>query len=104
MSDILRWVCDMYRRKLMTVDPAACREVDLVMVRAGQNWVCDETVIDPDELVTAAQIGDRYGLKPFTVRALARRYGISVRGLSGQSNLYRLGDILSARAAKKTSN
>lgn len=102
MSDILRWVCDQYRRRLMQLDPAACREVDLVMVRAGQNWVCDETVIDPDELVTAAQVEERHGIREFQVRYLARRYGVDVRGRSGKANLYRLGDILSARAAKKS--
>lgn len=100
MSDVLRWICDQYRTKLQQVDPTACLEVDSLMVDAGQGWVCDVTVADPDELVTAIDVEDRYGIKDFTVRALARRYGIKVQGKRDSANLYRLGDILSARAQK----
>lgn len=104
MSDILRWVADQYRQKLLQVDQQACHEIDLVMARAGQSWICDETIIDPDELLTAGEIEARFGIREFTIRALARRYGIEVRGRRGLANLYRLGDILSARAAKKSSD
>lgn len=102
MSDVLRWVCDQYRTKLQDTDPVACMEVDSLMVDAGQGWICDTTVVDPDELVTASDIEDRYGIREFTVRALARRYGIKVHGKSDTANLYRIGDILAARAAKKS--
>lgn len=101
MSDVLRWVCDQYRTKLQDTDPAACMEVDSLMLDAGQGWVCDTTVIDPDELVTASEIEERYGIREFTVRALARRYGIKVLGKRENANLYRIGDILAARAAKR---
>lgn len=100
MSDVLRWVCDQYRRKLLAVDESACHEVDLVMARAGQNWVFDETVIDPDELVTAQDIEQRFGVREFAVRDVARRRGVAVRGKRGKSNLYRLGDVLAARAGE----
>ena len=103
MSDVLRWICEQYRNKLHDVSPAACMEVDSLMLDAGQGWVCDTSVIDPDELVTAQDVEDRYGVRDFTVRALARRYGIKVHGRRDNANLYRLGDVLSARAAKKTS-
>ena len=77
-------------------------EVDSLMVDAGQGWICDTTVVDPDELVTASDVEDRYGIREFTVRALARRYGIKVHGRRDSANLYRIGDILAARAAKKS--
>lgn len=102
MSDTLRWICDQYRTKLQQVDPDACMEVDSLMVDAGQGWICDTTVADPDELVTAADVEERYGIRDFTVRALVRRYGIKIRGKRDYSNLYRLGDILVARSSKKS--
>lgn len=102
MSDVLRWVCDQYRTKLLHIDRDACHEIDMVMLRAGQGWVCDQTVIDPDELVTATDIQTRHGIGENAIRKLATRYGIKVRGKQGKYNLYRLGDVLSARAAKKT--
>jgi hypothetical protein len=77
-------------------------EIDSLMVDCGQGWVCDVTVVDPDELVTAVDVEDRYGVREFNVRALARRYGIKVHGNRGNANLYRLGDVLAARAAKKS--
>ena len=102
MSDILRWVADQYRQKLLQVDQGACHEVDLVMTRAGQGWVCEESIINPDDVLTAAEIEAKFGIREFTIRALARRYGVEIRGRRGLANLYRLGDILSARAAKKS--
>lgn len=104
MSDTLRWICDQYRSKLQQVDPDACMEVDSLMLDAGQGWVCDTSVADPEELVTAADVEDRYGIRDFTVRALVRRYGIKTRGKQDNSNLYRLGDILAARGSKKRFN
>jgi hypothetical protein len=102
MSDVLRWICDQYRTKLQDVSPDACMEIDSLMLDCGQGWVCDATVVDPDELITAADVEDRYGVRDFTVRALARRYGIKVQGKRDNCNLYRLGDVLAARAAKKS--
>lgn len=100
MSDILRWVADKYRSALLNVDRDECHRVDLVMVRAGQGWICDESVIDPEEVVTAGDIESRFGIREFAVRDLARRHGIVVRGKRGRANLYRLGDVLAARAKK----
>lgn len=102
MSDILRWVADTYRTKLFQVNRDACHEVDTLMARTGQGWICDQSVVDPDELVTARVVESRYGIGEAAIRALARRYGIEIRGKDGFANLYRLGDILSARAAKKS--
>lgn len=103
MSDVLRWVADQYRHRLLQVDRDACRQVDLIMVRAGQAWITNETVVDPDELLTATEIQERHGIGENAVRKLALRYGIKVRGKQGKYNLYRVGDVLSARAAKKCS-
>lgn len=103
MSDILRWVVDQYRTKLFQIDRDACYEIDMLMVRAGQNWVADQSVVDPDELVTAQDVEQRFGYKQVNLWALIRRYGIEPRGKRGSANVYRLGDLLSARAARKTS-
>lgn len=100
MSDVLRWVADQYRSRLLLADREACHEIDLIMVRAGQNWICDQTVVNPEELVTAQDVEARFGFKQYNFWGLIRRYGIQTRGKRGQSNLYRLGDVLSARAAK----
>ena len=102
MSDVLRWICDQYRTRLQQADPVACMEIDSLMLDIGQGWVCDTSVVDPDELVTASDVEERYGVRDFTVRALARRYGIKVHGKRDNCNLYRLGDVLAARAAKKS--
>ena len=102
MSDVLRWICDQYRTKLQETSPEACMEIDSLMLDCGKGWVCDATVVDPDELITAADVEDRYGVRDFTVRALARRYGIKVQGKRDNCNLYRLGDVLAARAAKNS--
>jgi hypothetical protein len=104
MSDVLRWVADQYRTRLLQIDREACHHVDLLMVRAGQHWICDETIINPDELMTSREIEERHGIRWFIIRDLAHKYGIEVRGKRGNSNLYRLGDVLSAKAAKKSSN
>lgn len=104
MSDILRWMCDQYRTKLYQLDPRSCRQVDEIMIRVGQGWICDDGVVDPNEWLTAQDIERRHGIGENAVRKLALRYGIEVRGKRGKFNLYRLGDILSARAAKKLQN
>lgn len=103
MSDVLRWVADQYRTRLLQISREACHEVDLLMVRAGQGWITNESMVDPDELLTALEIQARHGIGENAVRKLALRYGIPVRGKQGKYNLYRIGDVLSARAAKKSS-
>ena len=103
MSDVLRWVADQYRSRLFQIDREACHEIDRIMVRAGQNWITDQSVVDPDELVTAKDVSERFGYDQFAFWALVRRYGIESRGKRGNAHLYRLGDVLSARAAKKSS-
>lgn len=100
VSDVLRWICDQYRSRLNEVDPQACHEVDLIMARAGQEWVYNQTVVNPDEVMTAHDIERLYGIREFQVRYLARRYGVEIRGKEGKANLYRLGDVLAARAGK----
>lgn len=102
MSDVLRWVADQYRQRLFAISRDSCYEVDKIMVRAGQGWICDESVVDPDELVTSLDVGERHGISAGSLRLLVMRYGIPYRGKRGKYKLYRLGDILSARAAKKT--
>jgi hypothetical protein len=68
------------------------------MIHAGQGWICDSTVVDPEELVTTQDMQDRYGITATALRAFIRRNNLSPRGRSGNSRLYRLGDILAARA------
>ena len=102
MSDVLRWICDQYRTKLYQTDPRSCRQVDEVMIRVGQSWVCDDRIVDPDDLMTVQEIESRHGITQVAIHKLVQRHGISVRGKRGKWNLYRLGDVLSARSAKKT--
>lgn len=103
MSDVLRWMCDQYRTALYQLDPRTCRQVDEIMIRVGQGWICDEGIVNPDDLMTAEDIERRHGISQVAIRKLVSRYGIEIRGKQGKWNLYRLGDILSARAAKKLS-
>lgn len=91
---------DNYRTRLQTVDPQACRDVDEVMCRVGHSWVCDETIVDPDELVTTKDIEDRYGITANAIRILVHTKGIPNRGRLGRFKIYRLGDILEARYGK----
>lgn len=100
MSDVLRWMCDQYRTKLYEVDPRSCRQIDTIMVRVGQGWICDERVMDPNELLTAREIEDRFGISRSAINMFALRAGVEVRGKRGRANLYRLGDVLEARARK----
>lgn len=97
MSDILRWVADQYRKELYRVDAEACHNVDLVMVRAGQSWVCDDSIVDVDELLTAKQFELKYGITENAVQKLVLRHGIPPRGKQGRAYMYRVGDILSLR-------
>ncbi len=99
MSDILRWVADKYRQELNRVDPEACRHVDVMMVHAGQSWVCDDSIVDVDELLTIRQLAARFGVQPYVIRDLIAKHGISTRGKvdMGKAFLYRVGDVLKAR-------
>lgn len=94
MTDVLRWLVDIYRSRLREVDPEACRYVDYLAAAAGQGWVSDSTVVDLDEVLTAKEIEQRHGVREFAVRARARRRGVRPRGKRAGANLYRLGDIL----------
>ena len=100
MSDVLRWMVDQYRVRLYESDPRLCRLVDEIMIRVGQGWVCDDGVVDLNELMTAQDIERRHGISLTAIRKIALRNGVEVRGKRGKWNLYRLGDILSARAKK----
>jgi hypothetical protein len=99
VSDILRWVADQYRKELYRVDAEACHLVDLVMIRAGQSWVCDDTIVDVDELLTIRQLAVRFGVQPYVIRDLIAKHGIPTRGKidMGKAFLYRVGDVLKAR-------
>lgn len=99
-DDVLRWVAEQYRTRLMEISEEACAQVDELMVRADQGWICDATVVDPNELLTSHEIEQRHGIQEAAVRALARRNDIEPQGKRGKANLYRLGDILSARAKR----
>ena len=103
MSDVLRWMVDQYRTKLYHSDPRMCRQVDEIMIRVGQGWVCDDGIVDPNSLMTAEDIERRHGISRGALRLLVHRHGIEVRGKQGKWNLYRLGDILAIRARKKNS-
>lgn len=100
LSDIFRWIIDQYRTRLLNTNPELCRQVDETMIRIGHPWVCDDTIVDPDELVTTQDIENRYGISRQTLYNLTQRYKIKAKGRLGRHNVYRLGDIISARSNK----
>lgn len=98
LSDIFRWIIDQYRTRLQDVDPEQCRRVDETMIRVGHQWVCDDTIIDPEELVTTEDIERRFGITRQTLYNLTHRHDVKAKGRLGRNNVYRLGDIISARS------
>lgn len=101
-EDRLKRIIDSYRTALMDTDPAICRQVDARMVEYGQGWVCSETVIDVERLVTAQEVAEEFGINPWNVHDWSRRHPESIpkRGTEGGKTLFRLGDILAYQAMK----
>lgn len=58
----------------MEVSPAACNEVDDRMWKEGEEWVSYAAELEPDQLLTAGEIRERYGIEVYKVRSWARRH------------------------------
>lgn len=85
----------------MHVDPAYCKILDEQMAQFGQGWISDDTIVDVNELLTAVEFEQRFGVRAFTLKDYARRHSIPKMGKRGRADLYRLGDLLAARSGVK---
>lgn len=101
-EDRLRRIIDHYRSALAEVDMEACINLDNRMIAYGQPWVCDNSVIDVNEMLSAKAICERFGLEEFNVRAWARRHPERIRKhkASNGRTLFRVGDVLAYNAMK----
>lgn len=96
-----RRIIDAYRAKLMEVSPAACNEVDDQMWHEGNGWVCDDREIDLDQLWTAKEIAERFGLSQQNVRDWARRHPDQITTHKrGSKALYSVREVLRYQANK----
>lgn len=102
-EDKLKRIVASYRTALLEVDAPTCHLVDARMIEFGQGWVCSNTVIDVEKLVTAQEVADEFGINPWNVHDWARRHPdiIPKRGSAGGKTQYRLGDILAYQATGK---
>lgn len=97
-DDRLRRIIDHYRTALSEVDPAACRAVDDRMIEYGQRWVCDDhAIIDVNEMLSAKDIAERFGLAVWDVYNWERMGFYSGVKRNGRK-FYRLGDVLKAKS------
>lgn len=103
-EDRLRRIIDHYRDKLSEVDSVACREVDDLMVEYGQGWVCDDSIIDVNEMLSAKAICERFGLSEWNVRDWARRNPDKIRKHKNSNGrtLFRVGDVLAFAVKEKS--
>lgn len=101
-EDRLKRIIDSYRTALMDIDPTACRHLDARMAEFGQGWVAGNVVIDVNNLVTAQEVAEQFGLQPWNVHDWSRRHpdAIPKRGAKDGKTLYRLGDILAYQATQ----
>lgn len=102
-DDRLRRIIDHYRTALAEIDLEACLAVDKKMVAYGQGWVCDNSIVDVNEMLSAKQMAEKFGFLEFNVRNWARRHPeliLSYKAANGRT-LYRVGDILTYHATKK---
>ena len=93
----LRRIVESYRLALLRAAPEVCQSIDEKMIEYGQRWVCSETIIESERLISGPEVAEEFGIEAFNVRDWARRHPdqIPVRGRDRRGrNLFRLGDIL----------
>ena len=76
--------------------------VDKQMIQYGQPWVCDNSIIDVNEMMSAKQLAERFGLSEWDVRNWARRNPELIRthkAANGRT-LFRVGDVLTYSASR----
>lgn len=102
-EDRLKRIIDHYRSALAEVDYEACANLDNLMVNCGQGWVCDNSIVDVNEMLSAKQMAEKFGLVEFDVRNWSRRHPELIRkhkAANGRT-LYRVGDVLTYHAMKQ---
>lgn len=99
-------VAESYRTALLEVDPEVCKLLDARMIEYGQRWVCSDTVIDVNRMVTAREVSEEYGVPPWSVHDWARRHPdlIPKHKQADGTVLFRLGDVLAYHATKGVRN
>lgn len=94
--DRIKRVATIYRDRLADEAPAACAEIDEVMAAFGQRWIIHGGgyAIDPDLLMTVAEIAEVADVGQSAVRNWICRWPLIARGIddSGRA-LYRWGDV-----------
>lgn len=101
-QDRLRRIIDVYRTCLMEADEHTCRLVDARMIEFGQGWVCSESVIDVNRMVTAQEIAEEFGINTWNVHDWARRHpDLIPKHKKGSRTLFRLGDVLTYQAQNR---
>ncbi|QFG10324.1 excise [Mycobacterium phage DyoEdafos] len=101
-DDRYRRIIDHYRTALADIDLEACLVVDKKMAEYGQPWVSDNSIIDVNEMLSAKQLAERFGLSEWNVRDWARRHPERIRkhkAANGRT-LFRVGDVLTYHATK----
>lgn len=104
-EDRLKRIAESYRTALMEVDPGTCRLLDVRMIECGQGWICRDTIVDTNRMVTAQEVSEEFGIPPWTVHDWARRHPelIPKHKKNGRA-LFRLGDLLRYQALHKKKN
>lgn len=96
-----RRIIDAYRTKLMEVNPSACNEVDDYLWETGEGWVSDTREIDLDQLWTAREISERFGVTQQNVRDWARRHPDKITTHKrGHKALYSVREVLHYQASR----
>lgn len=100
-QDRLRRIIEIYRFALVEADPILASTVDEKMRDWGQGWICSDTIVDVNRLMSAEKIAQELGINPWNVHDWSRRHPdlIPRRKADGRT-AYRLGDVLSYQAAK----
>lgn len=101
--DRLKRIIHSYRDALRTMDPSTCDLVDARMVEFGQGWVCDNQVVDVNELKPAVEIAEQFGFHPWDIHNWHQRHPeeIPIRGKRGNKNLFRVGDVLAYQVQQR---
>lgn len=95
-------VAHMYRARLEAADPAGCAELDQAMRSFGQTWIVDDLALDPETLLTTAEVAELADVTPDAVRMWAHRGRIKACATnSARAALYRWGDVLDAHRASQ---
>lgn len=98
-ADRFKQVAEAYRMALMEHAPAICGQLDDRMVAAGNRWVCSDTVINVNRMMSAKDIADEFGIEAYNVMDWSRRHpDLIPKTKQGGRVFFNLGDVLRYRA------